>query len=99
MMKGIMNMNNKRISDIEALLRALEEAGLDADEAWDFSAKLDAGLYSLRFRTDWLSYECFVAAESGELLGMNFAPSDDPGYDRSELDEAVSQLLWDYMAA
>ena len=74
--------NDSFITASEALSAALEYAGLSHEEAMCTFTRRDAGLYELGFRTDWLKYDCYIDAQSAEVLGFNFEPI--PDTDKSE---------------
>ena len=53
---------------------ALNETGLQPRDSRDVSIQTQGQLFSVRFRTDWQQYECYVDAESFQVLGLNFMP-------------------------
>ena len=68
---------NNILNKYEALRAALSQANLDAETTRMISCKLSGSCYELQLRSDWVSYECYVGAVSGELLGLNYEPSID----------------------
>lgn len=64
-------MNNNYVF---ALTAALNETRLQPKDISDVSVEKQDGLFYICFRTDWQRYECYVDAESFQLLGLNFMP-------------------------
>ena len=48
-------------------------AGVNS-EIYNLTAVRRGGLFEIAFRTDCLSYEAYVDAESAEVLGFSFEP-------------------------
>ena len=70
-------MHELIISPNRALERALQETGLDRQQVYRVRCTLDGGLYDIRFCTDWLRYQLYLDAESGEVLGLDTEPMGD----------------------
>lgn len=64
-------MNNNYVF---ALTAALNETHLQPKDISDVNIEKQDGLFYICFRTDWQRYECYVDAESFQLLGLNFMP-------------------------
>ena len=64
-----MNKNTKF-----ALTAALTEARLQPKDICDVHIEKQENLFFICFRTDWQRYECYVDAESFQVLGLNFMP-------------------------
>lgn len=64
-------MNNNTMF---ALTAALNEAHLQPKDICDVHIEKQENLFSICFRTDWQRYECYVDAESFQVLGLNFMP-------------------------
>lgn len=60
-----------------ALNAALEYAGLTRVEVSCSLIRRQGSLYELEFQTDWLKYDCYVDAESYQVLGFSFEPIPD----------------------
>ena len=65
------------ISPKQALETALQATGLDRELVYRVRCTLDSGLYDIRFCTDWLRYQLYLDAESGEVLGLDTEPMGD----------------------
>lgn len=59
-----------------AVAAALESAGLTPSQAEILRVDLQEDLTYLIFRTDWVKYEAYVAAD-GQVLGFSSEPSVD----------------------
>ena len=60
-----------------AISAALDHADVSCDEAYcTFACKKDQ-LYVIAFRTDYLKYDCYVDADTMEVLGFSFEPIPD----------------------
>ncbi len=71
-------MTNNTINNITAIT-ALKNAAAYADINIDSITELDCqydgnGLYELNFNCNWVSYEAYVDAETGEVLGFMTTP-------------------------
>lgn len=62
------------ITSIGALNAAFCALGLEQQEIYGLSIVRAEGLYELRFATDFVSYDCYVDAASGEVLGIDTRP-------------------------
>ena len=69
-----MESNSKPVSYLEAKHIVLSELGLRPSEAHFLSHKLEGDHYVMDFCTDWVKYEAYVSAETGELLGLHHEP-------------------------
>ena len=63
------------VSPTRALHAALRCGKLGSEDICCVSTKIQQGLYALSFRSDWLFYESYVDACSGEVLGFSFEPA------------------------
>lgn len=70
-------MHELIISPNRAIDLALTETGLDREQVFRVRCTLDGGLYDIRFCTDWLRYQLYLDAESGEVLGLDTEPMGD----------------------
>ena len=77
------------VSPTRALHAALRYGKLGSEDICCVSFEMQQGLYALRFRSDWLLYDSYVDACSGEVLGFSFEPA--PSCDKS-LCENCSRL-------
>ena len=66
---------NNNISYIDAVLAVLTEVNLNENEARGYDASLSGNQYRVTFRTDYLKYEAYVDAVTGEVLGLDFEPT------------------------
>lgn len=69
------------VSPTRALHAALRCGKLGSEDICCVSIEMQQGLYALRFRSDWLFYDSYVDACSGEVLGFSFEPA--PSCDES----------------
>lgn len=69
------------VSPTRALHAALRYGKLGSEDICCVSFEMQQGLYALRFRSDWLFYDSYVDAYSGEVLGFSFEPA--PSCDKS----------------
>lgn len=80
-MKGNIIMNTMNtISYLEAVNAVLKETGLTPAQARFAQIDREDDMYRLFFRTDWMKYEAYVSALSGEVLGVDMEPAVDEGY-------------------
>ena len=63
------------VSPTRALHAVLRYAKLSSEDICCVSFEMQQGLYALRFRSDWLLYDSYVDACSGEVLGFSFEPA------------------------
>ena len=57
-----------------ALTAALNEARLQPKDMCNVHIEKREERFYVCFRTDWQRYECYVDAESFQVLGLNFMP-------------------------
>ena len=57
-----------------ALSEAARSAGVDVSEIADEEITLDNGYYEIRFTSDWMEYDCYVDAATGEVPGITSMP-------------------------
>ena len=57
-----------------ALSEAARSAGVDVSEIADEEITLDNGYYEIRFTSDWMEYDCYVDAATGEVPGITTMP-------------------------
>lgn len=74
-----MNYNNNHFHPLnltaEAALReAAHTAGVDRTDIRDEEVTLDDGYYEVRFLSDWMQYDCYVDAATGEVPGLTATP-------------------------
>ena len=77
-----------------AVAAALESAGLTPSQAEILRVDLQEELTYLTFRTDWVKYEAYVAAD-GQVLGLSSEPSVDadcPPYTLAPVAEFAAEL-------
>ena len=67
-------MHERILSPLSALTLALNAEGLSREEIFRYHSSLEEGLYHIFFCTDWLHYEFYISAATGELLGLNTEP-------------------------
>ena len=72
-----MKFQDMTVSYLTAVQTALEELGFRPDQVRFLELERQEDLYRLVFRSDWMKYEAYVSAESGELLGLDQEPSVD----------------------
>ena len=68
------------ISYLEAVNAVLKDTGLTPAQTRFAQIDREDDLYHLFFRTDWMKYEAYVSARSGQVLGIDREPSIDEGY-------------------
>ena len=57
-----------------ALSEAARSAGVKTTEITDEEITLDNGYYEVRFTSNWLQYDCYVDAATGEVPGITTMP-------------------------
>lgn len=57
-----------------ALSEAARIAGVKTTEITDEEITLDNGYYEVRFTSNWLQYDCYVDAATGEVPGITTMP-------------------------
>ena len=68
------NIYELNLTAAVALSEAARSAGVDTDEITDEEITLDNGYYEVRFTSDWLQYDCYVDAATGEVPGITTMP-------------------------
>ena len=79
------NIYELNLTAAVALSEAARSAGVNTNEITDEEITLDNGYYEVRFTSDWLQYDCYVDAATGEVPGITTMPL--PGRRRSFLCE------------
>lgn len=64
------------VSPAEAMKSAKQSVGVGEHEEMESSISCREGLYEIRLRTSFMSYELYIDAESGELLGFDSTPTE-----------------------
>ena len=76
--KEIKSMKNNifelNLTAAVALSEAARSAGVDVSEIADEEITLDNGYYEIRFTSDWMEYDCYVDAATGEVPGITSMP-------------------------
>ena len=72
MMNHVQELN---VPAAAALKAAAESAGVDMSEIIDEEVTLDNGYYEVRFASDWMEYDCYVDAATGEVPGITAFPN------------------------
>ena len=65
---------NNNITSNYAMMLAIEYAGFNFEDTSDRHIALSDGLYEISFRTAFMSYEVYIDAANGEVLGCDFCP-------------------------
>ncbi len=60
-----------------AIAAALNYAGLDNEQVQCAFICREDELFEIAFRTDWLKYDCYVDADTLDVLGFNTEPVPD----------------------
>ncbi len=68
------NIFDLNLTAAVALSEAARSAGVDASEITDEEITLDNGYYEVRFTSNWLQYDCYVDAATGEVPGITTMP-------------------------
>ena len=68
----------KNISGEAAILAAIGYAQLTKEEAGGINVRRADGLYEVTFASDWMTYDCYVDAADGEVLGFDQSPLPEP---------------------
>lgn len=74
------NTTNTEVSYLTAVTAALKGADLSPAQVRFTRTERQDKLYYLAFHTDWMEYEAYVDADTGELVGLNAEPSVDEDY-------------------
>ena len=83
-------MHELILSPLSALTLALNAEGLFREEIFRYHSSLEEGLYHIFFCTDWLHYEFYISAATGELLGLNTEPIGEA----EVLDSRSTSVFW-----
>ncbi|MDY4487373.1 MAG: hypothetical protein SPE18_04885 [Candidatus Limivicinus sp.] len=92
-------MHELIISPHRAMALALTETGLDREQVFRVHCTLDGGLYDIRFCTDWLRYQLYLDAESGEVLGLDTEPMGDAEVQDSQSTGVFWKIKYNIIAA
>lgn len=92
-------MHELIISPNRATDLALTETGLDREQVFRVHCTLDGGLYDIRFCTDWLRYQLYLDAESGEILGLDTEPMGDAEVQDSQSTGVFWKIKYNIIAA
>ena len=68
------NIYELNLTAAVALSEAVRSAGVNTNEITDEEITLDNGYYEVRFTSDWLQYDCYVDAATGEVPGITSMP-------------------------
>jgi len=68
------NVYELNLTAAVALSEAARSAGVNTTEITDEEITLDNGYYEVRFTSDWLQYDCYVDAATGEVPGITSMP-------------------------
>lgn len=69
-----MNNMNYNITSAEAMAAAIRHTASGAETVFDRQMTAADGLYEISFRTTFMSYEVYIDAANGEVLGCDFCP-------------------------
>lgn len=72
------NIYELNLTAAVALSEAARSAGVNTNEITDEEITLDNGYYEVRFTSDWLQYDCYVDAATGEVPASPPCPSPRP---------------------
>lgn len=64
----------KMLNKYEALRNVIDYLELDAENSRFFSIELEGNVYELQLRGEWMKYDCFVDALTGDVLGLDCEP-------------------------
>lgn len=68
------NIFDLNLTAAVALSEAARSAGVNTSEITDEEISLDNGYYEVRFTSNWLQYDCYVDAATGEVPGITTMP-------------------------
>lgn len=73
-----MNFNGYKhtISPAEAMKTAVQYVAANRYEVMESSIICREGLYEIRLRTSFMSYELYIDAANGEVLGLDSVPTE-----------------------
>ena len=68
------NVYGRNLTAAAALSEAARSAGVNESEITGEEITLDDGYYEVRFTSNWLQYDCYVDAATGEVPGITSMP-------------------------
>ena len=68
------NVYGRNLTAAAALSEAARSAGVNESEITGEEITLDNGYYEVRFTSNWLQYDCYVDAATGEVPGITSMP-------------------------
>ena len=68
------NVYGRDLTAAAALSEAARSAGVNESEITGEEITLDNGYYEVRFTSNWLQYDCYVDAATGEVPGITAMP-------------------------
>ena len=68
------NVYGQNLTAAVALSEAARSAGVNTNEITDEEITLDNGYYEVRFTSDWMQYDCYVDAATGDVPGISATP-------------------------
>ena len=68
------NIYELNLTAAVALSEAARSAGVNTNEITDEEITLNNGYYEVRFTSNWLQYDCYVDAATGEVPGITTMP-------------------------
>lgn len=68
------NIYELNLTAAVALSEAARSAGVNTNEITDEEITLNNGYYEVRFTSNWLQYDCYVDAATGEVPGIITMP-------------------------
>ena len=74
MMKTVNDMTSHVINPQVAVAAAVLYGNLRDREALSADVSLADGLYEVLLHSEWMDYDCYVDAATGEVLGLQSAP-------------------------
>lgn len=69
-----MKNNNIIINAAEARRAVLDELHLNYTEVEFYEVRYEDSLYEITVYTTWMRYDCYVDAETGEVVGIGSVP-------------------------
>lgn len=70
-------MNHTSTNVKNAVSTAIDYLGLDASATLLVSASCDGAMFELLLCSEWLTYDCYVDALTGKMLGVDQVPTVD----------------------
>lgn len=92
-------MHELIVSPQIALSLALQSAGLRGEDIFHLKNEYSEELYHICFDTNWLHYEFYVDAVSGEILGLNTEPMSETELVDSQSTGVFWKLKYNIIAA